>query len=171
MAETVVVEETGAGSFQVRVMAGSSTFLVDEPLDVGGLGTGPNPYDLLSAALGSCTAMTIRLYSRRKTWPLAQVRVAVTHHRDSLTTQDVFVRQIQLVGTLDDEQTKRIMDIAGKCPVHLTLERGSTVQTMLVSDEPMDNKVIASPEHMRDMDETCSEYRRAGHQEPRPDKD
>ena len=75
----VVVEETGEGNFQVEVLAGGVRFLADEPVEVGGLGSGPTPYDLLCAALGTCTAMTVRMYARRKAWPLRHVRVCVGH--------------------------------------------------------------------------------------------
>ena len=71
----VVVEDTGEGDFQVEVRAPGLSFLADEPVDAGGLGSGPTPYDLLSAGLGACTAMTLRLYARRKGWPLQGVRV------------------------------------------------------------------------------------------------
>jgi putative redox protein len=74
---------------------------VDEPVQAGGLGSGPNPYDLLSAAIGSCTLMTIRLYARRKQWPLERVRLKVTHQRESLEEKDRFVREIELIGPLE----------------------------------------------------------------------
>lgn len=116
--ETIVVDETGRGVFQVEVKAGTSTFLMDEPVAAGGLGSGPNPYDLLSSAIGACTLMTIRLYARRKAWPLEKVRVKVTHHRDNLQDKDRFVREIELIGSLDGTQRARLLDIAMRCPVH-----------------------------------------------------
>src|ERR1039458_7568525 len=94
--ETIVIDETKAGTFQVKVTAGSSTFLVDEPAAVGGLGSGPDPYDLLRAAIGACSRMTMRLYADRKSFPLERVRVKVTHHRDGLAGRDRFLREIQL---------------------------------------------------------------------------
>ena len=154
--ETVVIDETGVGAFQVEIHAGSSSFLVDEPIKAGGLGSGPNPYDLLSAAIGSCTLMTIRLYVRRKQWPLEHVRVKVTHHRDSLETKDRFVREIELVGALDDAQRARIYEISMRCPVHMTMERGSIMETKLV--EPAMTAVPRTLcEHARDTSEACSE--------------
>jgi putative redox protein len=152
--ERVVVDETGGGAFQVEAHAGSSTFLIDEPMQAGGLGSGPNPYDLMSAALGACTLMTIRLYSRRKDWPLEHMRVSVTHFRDGLTAADRFVREIELVGSLDDAQRARLLEIANRCPVHLTLERGSTIETTL-------SNVAEAPttlcEHARDTNEACAD--------------
>jgi putative redox protein len=156
-AETIIIDETKLGRFQVEVKAGSSTFLVDEPIAAGGLGSGPNPYDLLSAALGSCTLMTIRLYAARKNLPLTRVRVKVTHHRPALNAKDVFAREILLEGALDDAQKTRLLKIANHCPVHLTITRGSDVQTMLVPDNPMKDKATTLCEHARDVNEACEE--------------
>jgi putative redox protein len=103
--ETIVVDETGKGDFQVEVKAGTSSFLMDEPVQAGGLGSGPNPYDLLSAAIGACALMTIRLYARRKQWPLERVRLKVTHHRDGLQAKDRFVREIELVGPVRHQRS------------------------------------------------------------------
>jgi putative redox protein len=152
--ETIVVDETGVGAFQAEVRAGAATILVDEPVSAGGLGSGPNPFDLLSAALGSCTSMTIRLYARQKNWPLKRVRVSVTHHRPDLHARDLFEKEITIEGTLDDAQKARLIAVAERCPVHLTLTRGADVTTKLtdtkVSDEPKD-----LCEHMTNMVEAC----------------
>jgi putative redox protein len=102
--ETIVVDETGKGDFQDEVKPGTSTFLMDEPVQAGGLGSGPNPYDLLSAAIGACASMTIRLYARPKQWPLERVRLKVAHHRDSLQAKDRFVPEIESIGPLDEAQ-------------------------------------------------------------------
>ncbi len=153
--ETVVLDETKLGKFQVKVQTGSSTFLVDEPIGGGGLGTGPNPYDLLSAAIGSCSLMTMRLYADRRKWPLENVRVKVTHHRKGPEARDVFVKEIQLTGPLDDAQRQKIHEISLRCPVHLTLTRGSDVETVMLPPAPMEDKATTQCEHMRDMIETC----------------
>ena len=121
-----IVEETGVGDFQVAVQAGGTTFLADEPIEAGGLGTGPNPYELLGAALGACTAMTLRLYARRKGLPLEAVRVAVRHERRE---KDVFIREICLVGELDEARRERLLQIAEQCPVHRTLTAGARIET------------------------------------------
>ena len=125
----VRVEETGAGKFQVRVVTPSITFLADEPISVGGLNSGPTPYDLLSAALGACTAMTCRLYAARKTWPLEQVVVEVEHTAKTASEPDRFVRKIAFHGQLDETQRVRLLEIADRCPVHRTLTEGSVVET------------------------------------------
>jgi len=155
--ETIVIDETKAGTFQVKVIAGSSTFLVDEPAAVGGLDSGPNPYDLLSAAVGACSLMTMRLYADRKKWPLERVRVKVTHQRDGLAGRDRFLREIQLFGALDEAQRARIIDISKRCPVHLTIERGSDVETVLLPNTPMDDTPVGRCEHMHDMSEACGD--------------
>ena len=128
---SVLVEETGAGRLQVRIAAGRHALLADEPLAVGGLDSGPNPYELLAAALGACKAMTMRLYAERKGWPLARARVTLRHGKihaadcaDCETREgrvDEFRCEIALDGALDAEQRARIFEIAERCPVHRTL--------------------------------------------------
>ena len=113
--------------------------LADEPVAYGGTNRGMSPYGLLSASLGACTSMTIRMYARRKGWPLAHVAVEVTHDKvhaqDAAATGtgkvDRFARTIQLEGDLDDAQRARLLEIADKCPVHRTLEQSSVVTTVL----------------------------------------
>lgn len=113
--------------------------LADEPEAYGGTNKGLSPYGLLSAALGACTSMTIRMYARRKNWPLTHVRVDVTHdkvHAQDAGAQatekiDTFRRAITLEGALDSAQRQRLLEIADKCPVHRTLERSSTIETRL----------------------------------------
>ena len=152
--DTVLVAETGLGRLQLVARSASSAFLVDEPVSVGGLGSGPNPYELLSAALGSCTAMTLRLYAERKGWPLGRVQVSVRHHRPSLEARDLFERTISVEGPLDAAQLEQLLAIAQRCPVHRTLDRGSDVVTTLtpaaLDATPSEG---VPPEHMRDMEE------------------
>ena len=113
--------------------------LADEPLAYGGTNKGLTPYGLVSAGLGACTSMTIRMYARRKGWPLTHVSVDVSHdkvHAQDAGTGagdkiDVFRRLIRLEGSLDHEQRQRLLEIADKCPVHRTLERASEVVTEL----------------------------------------
>jgi uncharacterized OsmC-like protein/pimeloyl-ACP methyl ester carboxylesterase len=126
----VTVTETGAGGFQVEVRAGRASFLADEPVEVGGLGSGPTPYDLISAALAACTAMTLRMYARQNNWPLEQISVAVGHSRATdQTPADRFTREITLAGPLDAAQKTRLLDIADRCPVHRTLRSGARIET------------------------------------------
>lgn len=129
-AADVVAEETGAGRFQVAIQAGGTRFLADEPESVGGLGSGPTPYDLLSAGLAACTTMTLRLYANQKGWPVARIRTAVGHQkRKGEVPADLFARRIEIEGALDDEQRARMLEIADRCPVHRTLESAAAVTT------------------------------------------
>src|SRR5262245_41159216 len=104
--EGVEARETGRGKFQVEIRAGGSTILADEPVEVGGEGIGPTPYDLLGSALGACTVMTLRLYADRKGWPLKSATVRVLHRR---AARDRFAREIVLEGPLSDEQRRRLL--------------------------------------------------------------
>ena len=127
----ISVTETLLGAYQVQVRSGSHTYIADEPVEAGGLGSGPNPFDLLCAALGACTSMTLRLYANRKAWPLERVTVTVAHHRDAEGHRDVFRRHITLQGPLDPAQTAKLLDIAQRCPVHRALEESSQILTEL----------------------------------------
>ena len=126
------VEDSGHGGLQVLVTAGPARFVADEPVELGGLALGPTPHDLVCAGLAACTTQTLRLYARRKSWPLGAVEVRATHRRD-ITQQpvDIFDRVITVGGPLDDEQRQRLLEIAEKCPVHLMLKHGASVLTTL----------------------------------------
>ena len=126
----VTVAETGQGDFLVVVSAGGVSFLADEPPEVGGLGSGPTPYDLLGAGLGACTAMTVRLYARHKDLPLGRITVEVGHtRRPDANPPDLFVRRLLLEGDLSAEQRHKLVEIAEKCPVHRTLRTGADIET------------------------------------------
>lgn len=113
--------------------------LADEPAAYGGSNKGMSPYGFLAAGLGACTSMTIRMYARRKGWPLTGISVDVTHDKvhaqdagTSATTRiDRFLRRITLEGDLDSDQRARLLEIADKCPVHKTLEQGAEIETEL----------------------------------------
>ena len=136
----VRVSEADPGGFLQDVNAGPDHHtLADEPLAYGGTNRGMTPYGFLAAGLGACTSMTIRMYARRKGWPLDHVRVDICH--DKVHAQDAengtdakidsFTRVIHLEGDLSEDQRKRLLEIADKCPVHRTLERSSAVATRL----------------------------------------
>lgn len=130
--DAVVVEETGRGRFEQAVAMGPYRLLADEPVELGGLGSGPNPYDLLLAALGACTSMTLRIYAERKGLPLGRVRVALRHRKihaedcaeceTRVGKVDEIVRELTLPGELDESQRARLLEIADRCPVHRTLQ-------------------------------------------------
>ena len=140
----VSVSETGQGDFQVEIAAGGVSFLGDEPPEVGGLGSGPTPYDLLAAGLGACTAMTVRLYARGKGVPLERVSVKVGHSRRSdLQPPDLFTRRLRLEGALSEEQRLKLIEIAEKCPVHRTLRTGAAIET--AEGDRLPEEVVEKP--------------------------
>lgn len=138
---TVYVGESGEGRFVNDVVVGDHHVMADEPEDVGGDDRGPNPYDYLSAGLGACKSMTMRMYAERKGWDVDQIQVRVDHDKihaddcDTCETSDSKVDRlecrIRLSGDLTDEQRERIAEIAGKCPVHQTLERENKIESTL----------------------------------------
>jgi putative redox protein len=140
---TVIVRGDAAG-FAQTIAAGSHRLTSDEPADVGGSDTGPTPYDLLLAALGSCTSMTVAMYARRKGWPLEAVTIRLRHAKihaadcEGCETKegrlDHIERAVELTGALSDEQRARLLDIASKCPVHRTLLSEIHVETRLAAD-------------------------------------
>lgn len=142
--EAVMVSEANPKRFLQDIMAGDLHLLADEPSTVGGDGLGFTPYQLLAAGLGACTSMTIRMYARRKKWPLDGVSVGVTHDKIHVEDcngceaeglkLDVFRRLIRLEGDLNAEQTERLMEIADRCPVHRSLESRIRVETSAAAD-------------------------------------
>jgi putative redox protein len=125
------------------IAAGRHRLVADEPASVGGLDSGPSPYDYLAAALGACTSMTLRLYAEHKGLALDRVTVAVTHGKlppehcqdcgeaaQGRTEKiDRFERIISVEGVIDDAMADKLIEIAGKCPVHRTLESRSAIVT------------------------------------------
>jgi putative redox protein len=144
----VTVEETGGGVFQLEVSAGGAHFHADEPISVGGLGSGPTPYELLGAGLAACTAMTLRLYARSKSMPLERIGVTVSHMKIGEVPRDCFLREISLTGPLSADESDRLLEIADRCPVHRTLTGGATIKTGLGTQRPLPN--IGRPSHHAD---------------------
>jgi len=138
---SVVVRGSATG-FAQEILAGPHRLSGDEPVSAGGTDTGPSPYDLLLAALGACTSMTLGMYARRKGWPLAEVIVNLRHSKtyaiDCAECEakegilDRIERDIHLTGLLTDEQRSRLLDIANKCPVYRTLTSKSVIVTRAV---------------------------------------
>ena len=134
-----VTATAGDSGFRTEISIGHHTIVADEPLDAGGTDEGATPYELLLAAVGSCTAMTMRMYATRKGWPLERVAVHLRDHHthaadcETCDTKDVGLRRIErrveLHGPLTDEQRARLMLIADRCPVKQTVDRGIEVVT------------------------------------------
>ena len=141
--DTRVVVRTGAGAFRTEVLARGHSLIADEPKAVGGENLGPTPYDLLAAALGTCTTMTLRMYADRKDWPLEEAIVALKHSKIHAEDEercereearlDRLEREITLVGDLDEAQRARLMEIADRCPVHRTLSAGVRIESRQAS--------------------------------------
>ena len=138
---TVLVVESGEGPFKQYLLDGRHQLIADEPLPAGGKDAGPNPYELLLMGLGACTAMTLRLYARRKQWPLERVAVRLSHARihaedcaECETRSGLVDRiecEIELSGPLDAAQRTRVMEIAEMCPVHRTLTSEINIRSRL----------------------------------------
>ena len=137
----VIVHGTAAG-FAQEIGVGSHELYTDEPTSYGGTDTGPSPYDLLLAALGSCTSMTIGFYARKRNWPLEKITVSLRHSKihaidcEECETKegkiDRIELDIQLTGSLTDGQRATLMEIAGKCPVHQTLTSEINIKSRLI---------------------------------------
>lgn len=130
----VQVTEIHRGPYSQMATAGNHTFITDEPEALGGEGLGPDPYEVLLAALGSCTNMTLRMYATQKGLPLTHQSVTLTHRKETSedgVKVDVFERVLSLEGDLTPEQRERLREIADRCPVSRTLEKGSRLVTRL----------------------------------------
>ena len=139
MTEVIVRSESGMSA---QAEMGAHQLTVDEPVSAGGQDSGPCPYDLLLAALGACTAMTVRLYAQRKAWPLESVEVRLSHERihaedcaECETREGMLDRinkDLVLNGALDAEQRERLAEIAERCPVQRTLTREVIVNQRII---------------------------------------
>jgi len=139
--DDLVVARTEPAGYRTEIIANGHALVADEPVAVGGTNTGPSPYELLSAALGACTTMTLRMYADRKQWPLEDVEARVRHAKmhcvdcgdtENKTSRiDTFSRELVLEGALDDEQKGRLLEIADRCPVHRTLHSEVRITTTL----------------------------------------
>ncbi len=141
----VTVQNLPDYAYAQLLTAGHHAFVADEPEEAGGDGMGPSPYELLLWALGTCTAMTLLMYARRKEWAVDEVSVHLTHDRvhaqdsqdpDSGSGKvDVIHRDISVRGKISEEQRKRLLEIAGRCPVHRTLASCPTVVDSIIVGE------------------------------------
>ncbi len=141
-----VVARTGKSGYRTEISASGHDLIADEPESLGGSDMGPNPYDYLAAGLGACTTMTLRMYADRKEWPLDEIVARLKHqkvHADACEDcetksgkLDEIDREIEVIGDLSEEQRKRLLEIADKCPVHRTLHSEIKVRTRLKEENP-----------------------------------
>jgi len=134
MSDVVIVAENGQGRYQQEVRVGQHRLLADEPLSVGGGDAGPAPFDFLMAGLGACTSMTLRMYAERKELPLTGIKVTLSHEKIEVDgkPRDRIKREITLEGELSDTQRQRLLEIAGKCPVHRALSQSLLLECALI---------------------------------------
>jgi putative redox protein len=118
----VSVSTDDLGPFVNQIAFDMTTLLADEPAELGGNGQGPNPHELLLAALGACTSMTLRMYASHKNLPLDRIRVDLTHQK--VDGRDLIQRRIHIEGDLTAEQQQRMLEIAEKCPIHKVITGG-----------------------------------------------
>ncbi len=138
----IIVRESGKNKFAQEIITGNHILIADEPIASGGNDTGPSPYDFLLIALGTCTSMTLRMYADLKKIPLEKITVKLKHEKihesdcanceNTNSKIDLIDRQIDLQGNLTQEQRIKLLNIANKCPVHLTLTSKIIINSKLI---------------------------------------
>jgi len=131
--EKRVVAVNIGGVYKTQLDANGHTIIADEPIEVGGKDLGVTPGDLLRASLAACTTITLRMYCNRKNWDVDRIHVEVIS--DSANGKTTFKRIIEIEGDVDDEQKKRLMQIANACPVHKALTNPIEIESTLKSNE------------------------------------
>lgn len=140
-----VVARTGRERYRTEIAAGAYTLTSDEPASLGGKNMGPTPYQYVLSGLGACTSIALRMFADKNRWPLDEIVVRLRHHKvhapdcgdcDTAAGKiDQIDQDIDLVGPLDDEQRERLLEIAGRCPVHRTLRSEVVVNTRIKQDD------------------------------------
>lgn len=140
--EKQVLTRLGKKGYTTEIMVRHHGLIADEPEEVGGNDFGPSPYELVASGLGACTAMTVQMYARRKSWDLKEVRVHLEHYKDyaedMMTGEepqgkiDHFERTLELTGNLEESQRARLLEIANRCPVHRTLQEEIRIITNVI---------------------------------------
>lgn len=148
------VRVTAGNSYRTTLTAGDQTWIADEPISEGGEGAGPTPMQMVIGALGACAAITARLYAQRKGWPLEGVEIVVSHEKfkkidyPAYTGEADFVNELRQMivfhGPLTDEQKSRLLEIAGKCPVHRLLTQPNFLTEELLIDTGIDEVEVDS---------------------------
>ncbi len=135
MGNQATVSERIGGVYTQDVTARNHKTYADEPESLGGSDLGMAPFEFVCAGLGACTNITLRMYANRKGWDVEHISVDVAYKKSGIGAdmKDVFIRKISIKSELDETQVKRLMHIAGKCPVHKMLEATSEIRTELVA--------------------------------------
>lgn len=133
----VVVAENGRGRYQQAVSIGQHNLIADEPLSMGGGDAGPAPFDFILTGLGACTSMTLRMYAERKELVLTHIHVALQHDKVEIdgVLRDRITRRLHLEGDLTAAQRSRLLEIAGRCPVHRSLSGSMILECLLAEGE------------------------------------
>jgi putative redox protein len=139
-----VTVDGGTVRYSQIISAGGHLLRADEPVEAGGSDTGPNPYELLLAALGACASITVRMYADRKQWPLEGVHIELSYgeahaeHSAACDTENGMITGIEMevsfAGDLSEQQRQRLLEIANKCPVHRTLTSRIQIRGTLAND-------------------------------------
>jgi putative redox protein len=127
-----VIAHSSKARYRTSISNDRQEVIADEPTSLGGTDEGFAPTELLAAALASCTSITLRMYADRKEWDLTDIKVSVDFSRDTKIFESSFVRRIELIGNLTEEQRSRLLAIANSCPVHRTLTHSISVDSQLV---------------------------------------
>jgi putative redox protein len=134
MAKTNIVSASiGKEHYKTDLLYGDHSLIADEPLENGGASAGPSPSDLLASALASCTAITLRMYADRKEYDVEKIDVEITMSRTDLSgvTHTLFERKIRIIGNISEDERKRLLDIADKCPTHKVLKGEITITSTI----------------------------------------
>jgi putative redox protein len=120
----------GKDHYRTELITSGKTIVADEPEELGGTNAGPAPGEFLMVSLASCTAITLRMYADRKKWDVSKIKVEVASEK--VDNKTLFLRGVSLEGNLDEEQRKRLLQIANSCPVHKTLTNPIEINTKLI---------------------------------------
>ena len=124
---TALTKET----YRTEITSRNHHSLADEPIERGGQDLGPTPTELLHSSLASCTSITLRMYAARKKWVIEEIKVDVTDGINQECKESILTKRITLIGNLDEAQLKRMLVIAGKCPVHKVLEKSIQIESSI----------------------------------------
>lgn len=123
---------TSVEKYRTLIETDDHHFIADEPVNLGGSDLGPNPGELLSAALAACTSITVKMYAERKEWNLEEVIVEVDYERDAKTNTTKFIKKVELIGDLTEDEKQKLYEISARCPIHRILENPIELESELI---------------------------------------